>query len=149
MTIVFAIFLIFLCLFFCLFDQYLRLVEISLVSLEPIQDGRKFKDVFFHCTGNAMSIRVMTDDGGKSRGFGFVSFERHEDAQKVKKTHQLSHRMFGPGQPVISVVFSLSRACDTLAGSGRVEREGDERQAHLRRPCPEEGGAPDGAEAQI
>ncbi|XP_069372475.1 polyadenylate-binding protein 1b [Paralichthys olivaceus] len=33
--------------------------------------------------GNAMSIRVMTDDSGKSRGFGFVSFERHEDAQKA------------------------------------------------------------------
>ncbi|XP_058233183.1 polyadenylate-binding protein 1b isoform X2 [Hemibagrus wyckioides] len=45
-------------------------------------DDDKLKDVFSKY-GNAMSIRVMTDDGGKSRGFGFVSFERHEDAQKA------------------------------------------------------------------
>ncbi|XP_035038846.1 polyadenylate-binding protein 1 isoform X1 [Hippoglossus stenolepis] len=37
----------------------------------------------FNKYGNSMSIRVMTDDSGKSRGFGFVSFERHEDAQKA------------------------------------------------------------------
>ncbi|KAF7690879.1 polyadenylate-binding protein 1b [Silurus meridionalis] len=42
----------------------------------------KLKDVFGKY-GAAMSIRVMTDDSGKSRGFGFVSFERHEDAQKA------------------------------------------------------------------
>jgi RNA recognition motif-containing protein len=36
--------------------------------------------------GPALSIRVMTDDSGKSRGFGFVSFERHEDAQRVSCT---------------------------------------------------------------
>uniref|UniRef100_A0A8C1DQY4 Polyadenylate-binding protein n=1 Tax=Cyprinus carpio carpio TaxID=630221 RepID=A0A8C1DQY4_CYPCA len=42
-------------------------------------DDEKLKEVF----SPALSIRVMTDDGGKSRGFGFVSFERHEDAQKA------------------------------------------------------------------
>ncbi|XP_053468605.1 polyadenylate-binding protein 1b isoform X1 [Ictalurus furcatus] len=49
-------------------------------------DDEKLKEVFSKygtSRGNAMSIRVMTDDGGKSRGFGFVSFERHEDAQKA------------------------------------------------------------------
>uniref|UniRef100_A0AAY4EG97 Polyadenylate-binding protein n=1 Tax=Denticeps clupeoides TaxID=299321 RepID=A0AAY4EG97_9TELE len=45
-------------------------------------DDEKLREVFSQY-GNAMSIRVMTDDGGKSRGFGFVSFERHEDAQRA------------------------------------------------------------------
>ncbi|XP_007230879.2 polyadenylate-binding protein 1b [Astyanax mexicanus] len=45
-------------------------------------DDEKLKEVFSKY-GNSMSIRVMTDDSGKSRGFGFVSFERHEDAQKA------------------------------------------------------------------
>lgn len=49
------------------------------------------------CSGNAMSIRVMTDDTGKSRGFGFVSFERHEDAQKVRD--ELLSFFFSPCQP--------------------------------------------------
>ena len=30
-----------------------------------------------------LSVKVMTHEGGKSEGFGFVSFERHEDAQKA------------------------------------------------------------------
>jgi len=45
-------------------------------------DDEKLRELFGKY-GNAMSIRVMTDDSGKSRGFGFVSFERHEDAQKA------------------------------------------------------------------
>lgn len=45
-------------------------------------DEEKLRELFSQF-GNALSIRVMTDAAGKSRGFGFVSFERHEDAQKA------------------------------------------------------------------
>ncbi|XP_055081402.1 polyadenylate-binding protein 1A-like isoform X2 [Periophthalmus magnuspinnatus] len=45
-------------------------------------DDEKLREIFSQF-GNALSIRVMTDATGKSRGFGFVSFERHEDAQKA------------------------------------------------------------------
>uniref|UniRef100_A0AAV2K4W1 Polyadenylate-binding protein n=1 Tax=Knipowitschia caucasica TaxID=637954 RepID=A0AAV2K4W1_KNICA len=45
-------------------------------------DDEKLRELFSQF-GNALSIRVMTDATGKSRGFGFVSFERHEDAQKA------------------------------------------------------------------
>ncbi|XP_072548697.1 polyadenylate-binding protein 1A [Salminus brasiliensis] len=45
-------------------------------------DDEKLKEIFSKF-GPALSIRVMTDDGGKSKGFGFVSFERHEDAQRA------------------------------------------------------------------
>lgn len=35
------------------------------------------------CAGKTLSVKVMTDPTGKSRGFGFVSYEKHEDANKV------------------------------------------------------------------
>uniref|UniRef100_A0A8C6RAD3 Polyadenylate-binding protein n=1 Tax=Nannospalax galili TaxID=1026970 RepID=A0A8C6RAD3_NANGA len=33
--------------------------------------------------GQVLSVKVMTHEGGKSKGFGFVSFGSHEDAQKA------------------------------------------------------------------
>ena len=33
--------------------------------------------------GNIISQRVMIDDDGRARGFGFVSFDSHESAAKV------------------------------------------------------------------
>lgn len=63
--------------------------------------------------GPALSIRVMTDDGGKSKGFGFVSFERHEDAQKVGfflplgSIVTLSEANAAPGSELILAVDDL------------------------------------------
>ncbi|XP_069588376.1 polyadenylate-binding protein 1-B-like [Ranitomeya imitator] len=45
-------------------------------------DDERLKEMFGKY-GLALSVKVMTDESGKSKGFGFVSFERHEDAQKA------------------------------------------------------------------
>lgn len=37
--------------------------------------------------GKTLSVKVMMDPTGKSRGFGFVSYEKHEDANKVLWPH--------------------------------------------------------------
>lgn len=39
--------------------------------------------MFLAFAGKTLSVKVMTDSSGKSRGFGFVSYEKHEDANKV------------------------------------------------------------------
>ncbi|NXL84448.1 PABP1 protein, partial [Alectura lathami] len=45
-------------------------------------DDERLKELFGKF-GPALSVKVMTDESGKSTGFGFVSFERPEDAQKA------------------------------------------------------------------
>uniref|UniRef100_A0A4W3JME2 Polyadenylate-binding protein n=1 Tax=Callorhinchus milii TaxID=7868 RepID=A0A4W3JME2_CALMI len=45
-------------------------------------DDERLKELF-NKFGAFLSVKVMTDDSGRSRGFGFVSFEKHEDAQKA------------------------------------------------------------------
>uniref|UniRef100_A0A8C5KM72 Polyadenylate-binding protein n=1 Tax=Jaculus jaculus TaxID=51337 RepID=A0A8C5KM72_JACJA len=45
-------------------------------------DDEHLKDLFGKF-GPVLSVKVMMEDNGKSKGFGFVSFERHEDAQRA------------------------------------------------------------------
>ncbi|XP_072812380.1 polyadenylate-binding protein 4-like [Vicugna pacos] len=45
-------------------------------------DDKCLKEIFGEF-GSVLNMRVMTDESGKSKGFGFVSFENFEDAQKA------------------------------------------------------------------
>ncbi|XP_075703113.1 polyadenylate-binding protein 1-like isoform X1 [Rhinoderma darwinii] len=45
-------------------------------------DDVRLKEIF-SAFGNTLSVKVMMDDGGRSRGFGFVNFGNHEEAQKA------------------------------------------------------------------
>ncbi|KAG8451652.1 hypothetical protein GDO86_003736 [Hymenochirus boettgeri] len=45
-------------------------------------DDERLKETFSKY-GKTLSVKVMTDLSGKSKGFGFVSFEKHEDANKA------------------------------------------------------------------
>uniref|UniRef100_A0A8B9RH26 Polyadenylate-binding protein n=1 Tax=Astyanax mexicanus TaxID=7994 RepID=A0A8B9RH26_ASTMX len=45
-------------------------------------DDERLKEIFDKY-GKTLSVKVMTDPTGKSRGFGFVSYEKHEDANKA------------------------------------------------------------------
>ncbi|XP_041828485.1 polyadenylate-binding protein 4 isoform X2 [Melanotaenia boesemani] len=45
-------------------------------------DDERLKELFDKY-GKTLSVKVMTDSTGKSRGFGFVSYEQHEDANKA------------------------------------------------------------------
>ncbi|XP_048009136.1 polyadenylate-binding protein 4-like [Megalobrama amblycephala] len=45
-------------------------------------DAKMLTDIFSKF-GSTLSVRVMTDESGNSRGFGFVSFESHSDAKRA------------------------------------------------------------------
>lgn len=45
-------------------------------------DDKRLKELFSKF-GKTMSVKVMSDETGRSRGFGFVNFENHEEASKA------------------------------------------------------------------
>ncbi|XP_077108289.1 embryonic polyadenylate-binding protein isoform X3 [Ranitomeya variabilis] len=45
-------------------------------------DDIRLKEIF-SAFGNTLSVKVMMDESGRSRGFGFVNFGNHKEAQKA------------------------------------------------------------------
>ncbi|KAM3923020.1 polyadenylate-binding protein 1-like [Leptodactylus fuscus] len=45
-------------------------------------DDKRLKEIF-SAFGHTLSVKVMIDESGRSRGFGFVNFGNHEEAEKA------------------------------------------------------------------
>lgn len=68
--------------------------------------------------GRTLSVRVMKDERGRSRGFGFVNYANHEDAQKVVflclHLYGISYSTFKSDR--FSRLFFLFRSCEKAVG---------------------------------
>ncbi|CAO2577833.1 Polyadenylate-binding protein 1-like [Lemmus lemmus] len=60
----------------------LGFTNIYVKNLHVDMDEQGLQDLFSQF-GNMQSVKVMRDNNGQSRGFGFVNFEKHEEAQKA------------------------------------------------------------------
>ncbi|MEJ1278950.1 hypothetical protein NN561_009875 [Cricetulus griseus] len=103
-------------------------------------DDERLKDLFGKF-GPALNVKVMTDESGKSKGFGFVSFEKHEDAQKAvdEMNGKELNASLGSAPRAARAPRRTDRGASPAATSpplGRhhsgARREGRERQASAR-----------------
>ncbi|KAJ1076366.1 hypothetical protein K5549_002406 [Capra hircus] len=60
----------------------MEFTNIYVKNLHVDVDEQRLQDLFSQF-GKTLSVKVMRDDSGHSRGFGFVNFKKHEEAQKA------------------------------------------------------------------
>ncbi|XP_035236758.1 polyadenylate-binding protein 1-like isoform X2 [Anguilla anguilla] len=77
-------------------------------------DDEKLKEIFSEF-GRTLSVRVMMDERGRSRGFGFVNYENHEDAQKA--VEQMN------GKELNGRILYVGRAQKRLERQGELKRK--------------------------
>ncbi|XP_037355194.1 polyadenylate-binding protein 1-like [Talpa occidentalis] len=62
--------------------QAMEFTNIYVKNLHVDMDERGLQELFSQF-GKMLSVKVMRDSSGHSRGFGFVNFEKHEEAHKA------------------------------------------------------------------
>ncbi|XP_052827885.1 polyadenylate-binding protein 1-like [Octopus bimaculoides] len=84
----------------------------------------------FEKYGAIVSAKVMTDNSGKSKGFGFVNFTDSQDAEKaVREMNSVEingkELYVGRAQTKLERLLSIKDKCHTLKGSqNKIETEG-------------------------
>ncbi|KAK5863757.1 hypothetical protein PBY51_000764 [Eleginops maclovinus] len=77
----------------------------------------KLKEVFAEF-GRTLSVRVMRDERGRSRGFGFVNYASHEDAQQAVDEMN--------GKDINGKTIFVGRAQKRLERQGELKRKFDQ-----------------------
>uniref|UniRef100_A0A8C7ZZ84 Polyadenylate-binding protein n=1 Tax=Oryzias sinensis TaxID=183150 RepID=A0A8C7ZZ84_9TELE len=77
----------------------------------------KLKEAF-SAFGKTLSVRVMRDEKGRSRGFGFVNYAHHEDAQKAVDEMN--------GKEMNGKIIYVGRAQKRLERQGELKRKFDQ-----------------------
>ncbi|XP_041080541.1 embryonic polyadenylate-binding protein A-like isoform X2 [Polyodon spathula] len=83
---------------------------------EDVND-EKLREVFSEY-GRTLSVRVMVDEMGRSRGFGFVNYENHEEAQKAVEGMN--------GKELNGRIIYVGRAQKRLERQGELKRKFDQ-----------------------
>ncbi|XP_073401130.1 polyadenylate-binding protein 1-like [Dendrobates tinctorius] len=91
-------------------------------------DDEHLKKLFDHY-GRIVSVKVMINEFGKSKGFGFVNFERHEDALKAVEEmngKDLNGRFIyvGRAQKKVERQFELKRKFEQLKRDRITQSQG-------------------------
>lgn len=99
-------------------DRAKKFTNVYVKNFGDALDDDKLRTLFEKC-GSVSSCKVMTDDDGKSRGFGFVSFDDHEAAQRavdeLNNSDVEGHTMFvGRAQKKAERVAELKERFDRM-----------------------------------
>ncbi|CAN9515491.1 unnamed protein product [Ophioblennius macclurei] len=85
----------------------------------------KLKELFSEF-GKTLSVRVMKDEKGSSRGFGFVNYAHHEDAQRAVDEMN--------GREIDGKVLYVGRAQKRVERQGELKRQFDQmKQERIQR----------------
>ncbi|NXX96268.1 EPAB protein, partial [Centropus bengalensis] len=61
----------------------LEFTNVYIKNFGDDMDDDRLREIFSRF-GKTLSVKVMVDHTGRSKGFGFVNFEKHEEAQKAR-----------------------------------------------------------------
>ncbi|XP_033982384.1 embryonic polyadenylate-binding protein-like isoform X2 [Trematomus bernacchii] len=97
--------------------QAMKFTNVYIKNFGEEYTEEKLKEVFA-TFGRTLSVRVMRDDRGRSRGFGFVNYANHEDAQQAVDDMN--------GKDINGKTIFVGRAQKRLERQGELKRKFDQ-----------------------